>query len=52
MQLISKKLYNKKHASYYESTCSLNEFDEKSNHTKISKFWILKKSATRQKDHF
>jgi hypothetical protein len=26
------------HAPFYESTCSLNELDEKLNHTKISKF--------------
>jgi len=39
IQLISKKLYNKKHAPFYESTCSLNELDEKPNHIKISKSW-------------
>jgi hypothetical protein len=37
IQLISNFLYNKKHAPFYESTCSLDELDEKPNHTKISK---------------
>jgi hypothetical protein len=31
-----------KHAPFYESTCSLDELDEKPNHTKISKFKIFK----------
>jgi hypothetical protein len=28
-----------KHAPFYENTCSLNELDEKPNHTKKIKFW-------------
>ncbi len=37
-ELISKFVYNKKHAPFYENTCSLDKFDEKLNHTKFLKF--------------
>ncbi len=36
MQLISNKIY-KTNVSLSATTCSLNQFDEKINHTKISK---------------
>jgi hypothetical protein len=35
--LISNFWDNKKHAPFYENTCSLDELDEKPNHSKISK---------------
>ncbi len=33
-----KHFVQQKHGLFYESTCSMDEFDEKSNHTKTSKF--------------
>jgi hypothetical protein len=36
MQLISNKIYNF-FFSFFAITCSLNQFDEQINHTKISK---------------
>jgi hypothetical protein len=38
IQLISNFFVQQKHAPFYESTCSLDEPSEKSNHTKTSKF--------------
>jgi len=32
-----KKIVQQKHVPFYENTCSLDEFDEKPNHTKISR---------------
>ncbi len=34
-----KKIVEQKHVSFFESTCSLGELDEKPNHTKISNSW-------------
>jgi hypothetical protein len=39
--LISNLFCTKKHAPFYESTCSLDELDEKPNHVKISKSLIF-----------
>jgi hypothetical protein len=39
-----------KHAPFYESTCLLDEFDEKPNHTKISKSWNFEKKGYKAKD--
>jgi hypothetical protein len=50
--LISKILYKKKHARFYKSTCSLDELDEKPNHSKISKFWNFEKKGCKTKDSF
>jgi hypothetical protein len=37
--MIGFKLFvQQKHAPFYESTCSLDELNEKSNYTKVSKF--------------
>jgi hypothetical protein len=41
-----------KHALFYESTCSLDELDEKPNHTKISKFWNFERKGSKQRTHF
>ncbi len=41
-----------KHAPFYESTCSLGEFDEKLNHTKISKSWNFGGKGCKVKDSF
>ncbi len=41
-----------KHAPFYESTCSLDEFDEKLNHTKMLNFENLKERATRLRTQF
>ncbi len=37
---------------FYESTCSLDELDEKPNHTKISKSWNFEKKGCKAKDSF
>jgi hypothetical protein len=52
IQLTSKKKLQQKHAPFYESTCSLNELDEKPNHTKISKFWNCEKKLYKAKGSF
>jgi hypothetical protein len=44
MQLILNFLYNKR--CPYENTCSLDELDEKPNHTKCQSFEILKEKTT------
>jgi hypothetical protein len=38
-----------KHAPFYENTCSLNELDEKPNHSKISKFLNFEKKGLQGK---
>ncbi len=40
------------HAPFYESTCSLDELDEKRNHSKISKFWNFERKGYKGKDSF
>jgi len=52
IQLISNFLYNKKMPLFYESTCSLDELDEKPNHTKISKSWNFERKGYKAKDSF
>ncbi len=52
IQLISNFLYNKKHVPFYESTCSLDELDEKPNQTKILKSWNFKRKGYKGKDSF
>jgi hypothetical protein len=52
IQLISNFFYNKNIPLFIKSTCSLDELDKKPNHTKISKFKILKEKVARQKTHF
>jgi hypothetical protein len=34
-----------KHAPFYENTCSLDERDEKPNHTKNLKFWKFEENG-------
>ncbi len=51
IQLISKKLY-KKNMHHNENTCSLDELDEKPNHTKISKSWNFEGKGCKVKDSF
>jgi hypothetical protein len=41
-----------KHAPLYESICSLDELDEKSNHLNFQTFEILKERVARQRTHF
>jgi hypothetical protein len=41
-----------KNAPFYESTCSLNELDEKPNHSKISKSWNFEGKGYKAKDSF
>jgi hypothetical protein len=41
-----------KHAPFYESTCSLDELDEKPNHSKISKSSNFDKKGYKAKDSF
>jgi hypothetical protein len=48
----SKKNVQQKHAPFYESTCSLDELDEKPNRSKFQNLKILKEKATKQKTHF
>jgi hypothetical protein len=36
----------------YESTCSLDELDEKPNHSTIQSLEILKKRVARQRIHY
>ncbi len=50
MQLIYKK--KKKKTWFYATTCSLGQFDEKINHMKISKSWILKTKGCKGNDSF
>jgi predicted nucleotide-binding protein (sugar kinase/HSP70/actin superfamily) len=45
-------LYNKNMPPFYESTCSLDELDEKPNHLKISKFWNFERKGYKAKDSF
>jgi len=46
-------LYNKNMPFFsYESICSLDELDEKSNHTKISKFWNFRRKDYKINDSF
>jgi hypothetical protein len=47
-----KLFVQQKHAPFYESTCSLNELDEKPNHTKISKSWNFERKGWKAKDAF
>jgi hypothetical protein len=39
-----------KHAPFYESTCSLDELDEKPNCIKISKSWNFERKGYKAKD--
>jgi hypothetical protein len=41
-----------KHAPFYESTCSLDELDEKQNHTKFLKSWNFEGKGDKAKDSF
>jgi hypothetical protein len=41
-----------KNAPFYENTCSLDELDEKPNHTKISKSWNFEGKGYKAKDSF
>jgi hypothetical protein len=41
-----------KHAPFHENICSLDELDEKLNHSKVSKSWNFKQKAYKAKDSF
>ncbi len=41
-----------KYTPFCESTCSLDELDEKPNHTKMSKFWNFEGKGCKAKDSF
>ncbi len=41
-----------KHGPFYESTCSLDELDEKPNHSKFSKSWNFEGKGCKAKDSF
>jgi hypothetical protein len=47
-----KKITIKTCPMVYESTCSLDELDEKLNYTKISKSWNFEKKGARKKANF
>jgi hypothetical protein len=48
--LISKNIIF--HSPLYESTCPLDELDEKPNHSKISKFSNFERKGYKTKDSF
>jgi len=50
IQLISKKITTK-NAPFYESTCSLDELDDKPNHTKMWKFWKFERKGCKVRNH-
>jgi len=52
LQLISKKIYKKKNVSLYATTCSLDQFHEKINHTKFSKFSYFEVMGCKGNDSF
>jgi hypothetical protein len=47
-----KLFVQQKHAPFYESTCSLDELDEKPNHSKISKSWNFEGKGCKAKNSF
>ncbi len=47
-----KLFVQQKHVSFYESTCSLEELDEKPNYTKIFKSWNFEGKVCKEKDSF
>jgi hypothetical protein len=52
IQLILNFILQQKHAPFYESTCSLDELDEKPNHKKISKSLTFERKGYKAKDSF
>jgi hypothetical protein len=52
LQLISNKIYKKKNVSLSPTTCSFDQFDEKINHTKISKFSNFEVMGCKGNDFF
>jgi hypothetical protein len=40
------------HASFYATTCSLNQFDEKISHMKILKFWNFETKGCKGNESF
>jgi len=51
MQFSSKNIYKKNHVSFYATTCSLGQFDEKINHMKISNFWNFETKDYKRNDY-
>ncbi len=47
-----KLFVQQKYAPFYESTCSLDELDEKPNHSKISKSWNFEGKGCKAKNSF